>query len=71
MRRASTSQRERASFELRMWSKTGIHGHGPVALAALERAAVRLGYANRTEASHDLRCSEVYSEAIEDVESPE
>lgn len=68
-KRASKAQRERASFELRIWAKTGRHGLGSVAEAALERAAQRLGYATWSEASFDLRDSELFSEAIEDVES--
>lgn len=68
-KRASLAQRERASFELRIWAKTGQHGLGSVAYAALERAAERLGYMSRSEASFALRDSEVFSEAIEDIES--
>jgi hypothetical protein len=70
MRRARSAERERASFELRIWAKTGQHGLGAVAVAALDRAAERLGYADRSAASHDLRDAELYSEAVEDVESP-
>ncbi len=65
----SRTSRERAAFELRAWQHTGQHGLGEVAWRALFSAALRLGYASVEAASHDGRSAELYSEAIEDVES--
>ncbi len=68
-RRASPTQRERASLELRAWAKSGALGMGDVAWAARQRAALRLGFPSVLAAS-EAGCSvDVFSEAIEDVES--
>jgi hypothetical protein len=64
MAAASRSGSRRAARELRAGGRVGGLANG-----ALERAAERLGYTGQLEAWIDQRDSELWSEAIEDVES--
>ena len=71
MRRASEQRRHLASIELRRWAKSGSLGLGAVAWEAVRRAAFRLGFPSVEEASYAGCSVDLFSEAIEDVESLE
>jgi len=72
-KRPSAAVRSVAAMQLRRWGDSGALGIGDVAWAAVERAAQRYGYQGASQASHGdpavLR--DLFSEAIEDLESPE
>lgn len=72
-RRAQLPFREWGAQQLRAWQHTGILGLGDTAWEAVERAAVRYGYRDASAACHEdpTVMRDLFSEAIEDLESPE
>jgi hypothetical protein len=64
-----TRAQARAAVELRAWQTTGAFGLGRRAWRALCWAAERLGFSSVREASLALCSVDLFSEAIEEVES--
>jgi hypothetical protein len=64
-----TRARARAAVELRAWQSSGALGLGTRAWRALCWAAERLGFESVRDASLALCSADLFSEAIEEVES--
>lgn len=64
-----TRARARAAVELRAWQTSGALGLGARAWRSLVWASERLGFSSVREASLALCSVDLFSEAIEEVES--